>query len=341
MSKIFLTLLLCSGLAYAAPQYHAKGLKRTAESKAFLHAKKATRRAALQGVAPKSYDLSAKVSPPEDQGQCGSCWDFGITKALRSALMLVNRDPGRLAFNYLLNNCGPGPSQSGCNGGDFDAGQSMLNGAGPWLESQDPYTEESGRCMKGLSVAGTALTYEVVGSGGVPSFKDLALAVSQNHMLVDDVAVCGQWENYSGGIFSANECGADSINHIINLVGYDCETSVDASGNCLFNAQGEPVNGDGFLKAMNNWGTSWGEGGYMRTRAHVDAIADTAMYFTEAVPSPAASPSPVAPSPVVSVSPVPSPSPEPISHDKLYGLLGVGALLVIGLVVAFIGRKKA
>ncbi len=251
------------------------GLKRTAKSRAFL--KTAPRAHVAVSTIPSSFDLTPKVSPPEDQGQCGSCWDFGITKALRSALMLVGKDPGVLAFNFLLNNCGKGPSQGGCGGGDFDAGQSFLNAGGPWLESQDPYTQQEGRCKSGLSVAGTALTYVAVGSGsGAPSFQDLAAAVSQNHMLVIDVAVAGSWGSYSGGIYNGNGSG---INHIINMVGYDCETSKDASGNCVFNAQGQPVNGDGFLKVMNNWGSSWGENGYMRTRWGKNQIAETAMYF--------------------------------------------------------------
>lgn len=335
----YLFLLTLSALLFAAPyqtkQYkepHAKGLIRTVKSRGFLDAKKTARRAKLTGQAPASYDLTARVSPPENQGQCGSCWDFGITKALRSALMLVGKDPGRLAFNYLLNNCGPGPQQSGCNGGDFDAGQSMLNSLGPWLESQDPYQGYETRCKSGLSVAGTGLTYEVVGNGkNAPSFQDLALALSQNHELVVDVAVCGDWENYSSGIFNSNQCGSNSINHIINMNGYDCETSVDAQGNCKFDSKGEPVNGDGFLIAMNNWGTSWGENGLMRTRAHVDAIADTAMYFTVVQPPPPPTPTPVPPTPVPPTPVPPAPAPSGLNWVDISGFaaLGIGIILML------------
>ena len=228
-------------------------------------------------VIPGHYDLTDKVSPPEDQGGCGSCWDFSLTKALRSALMLAGKDPGTLAFNYLLNNCGPGPSQGGCGGGDFDAGLSFLNGAGPWLESQDRYTQSEGNCKHGLAVAGTSIDFVTVGSSNkAPSFQELAAAISQNHMLSIDVAACGKWMNYSTGIYNSNCTG---INHMINGNGYNMETSVDAQGNAVFNAQGEPINGDGYLIVMNNWNTTWGEKGYMRTRAHKNQIADTAMYF--------------------------------------------------------------
>lgn len=256
---------------------HGMGLIRTEDSLDFMDT---VARVDLKSVTavPGKYDLTPRVSPPEDQGSCGSCWDFSLTKALRSALMLAGKDPGTLAFNYLLNNCGP-VREYGCNGGDFDAGKNFLNKLGPWLESQDPYKGYETSCKKGLPVAGTAIEYVKVGNEK-PSFQELAAAVSQDHVLSIDVAVCGAWGSYSGGIFSRNDCGAGSINHMINMVGYDCETSVDSSGNCVFDSSGKPKNGDGFLIVMNNWGTSWGEKGYMRTRWGIDAIAYDAFYFT-------------------------------------------------------------
>lgn len=341
---LFMTTMLCAAQGAdtfnvtRSTEKHALGLKRTEKSKKFLELKKSAKRAILTGAAPGKYDLTAKVSPPENQGQCGSCWDFGITKALRSALMLAGNDPGTLAFNYLLDNCGNGPSQGGCNGGDFDAGESFLKGNGPWLESEDPYQGYETSCKSGLTVAGTALTYETVGNGGVPSFQELALALSQNHMLVVDVAVCGAWENYSSGIFNQNQCGASSINHIINMVGYDCETSVDSSGNCTFDSNGEPSNGDGYVIAMNNWGTSWGENGYMRTRTHMDALANTAMYFTVAVPSPSPVPSPSV-SPVPSISPTPGPTPPNPTQTPLWIMI-VAVLGIFGIIFGVYGLIK-
>lgn len=324
---------------------HGLGLIRTPESRAFMSAKKMQSRNIRQLIPPLpgKYDLSNKVSPPEDQGSCGSCWSFGITKALRSALMLADKDPGTLAFNALLHNCFPSHKQGGCNGGDFDAGESFLNGQGPWLESQDPYNESShGKCNNMGAVAGTALEYKSVGNGdSAPTFQELADAISKNHMLVIDVAVCGSWGNYSSGIFSKDSCGPNSINHIINLVGYDCESSIDASGSCVFNSKGEPVKGDGYLIVMNNWGDAWGEDGYMRTRAHVNAVADTAMYFEVAKPAPTPSPTPTpAPTPIPSPSPSPTPIPIPV-HKFNWFLVSItgGVILILAAASILIFRK--
>lgn len=277
---------------------HGRGLKRTTRSKEFLLKKKERLHAVpIPDTLPVSVNLAPKVSPPEDQGNCGACWDFALTKALRSAKMLAGTDAGRLAFNYLLNNCGPGPKMYGCDGGDFDAGESMLLGSGPWLEVLDPYRAVEGDC-KNLPVSGTAVDFKLVGDGRTkPTFQQLAYAVSQNHMLAIDVAADGRWSSYSGGIYNSNS--SSSINHMINLVGYDCQTSVSLDGRyCRFGTDGNTVNHDGYLIVMNNWGNEWGEQGYMRTRYGMNAVAETAMYFDVVLPQP--------------TPPVPQPDPQPV-----------------------------
>lgn len=315
--------------SFTTKQYHevhGKGLKRQdqVKFKAWVNSLPHKHELVNADQIPASTDLSSIVSPPENQGSCGSCWDFGITKGLRSAWMAKGKDPGPLSFNYLLNNCGPGPSQGGCGGGDFPAMESMVGGHGPWLESQDPYTGSEGRCKTGLPVAASGLAAVQVG-GDAPSFQLLASALSQKNTLIWDGAVCGNWGNYGGGIFNQNSCGEGSIDHITNGVGYNCQTSVTADGKyCVFNANGEPVNGDGYVILMNNWGTTWGEAGYMRTRAHMDAWGSTVMYFTvDYTP------------PVPPVPPVPPTPPSPGIPSWVWYLAGVLGILVVGGIIGF------
>lgn len=314
---------------YQVKQYrenHALGLKRTEASKAFIMQGKRYEmpRKGVASAIPGKVDLSPLVSPPEDQGGCGSCWDFSLTKALRSALMIAGKDPGTLSFNYLLNNCGPGPSQWGCGGGDFDAGKSFLNGAGPWLESEDPYTEREGRCKTGLKVAGTAL--EMVFLSDRASFEEQATALSQKHVLSIDVAVAGNWGSYSGGIYNGNGSG---INHMVNYVGYDCETSVDAAGNCVF-VNGQPKNGDGYLILMNNWGM-WGEKGYMRTRWGRNQAGTTSAFFR-------VKEEPVPPTPPGPVPPVP-PSPSTPWPWYIWLIIGGGGVLVVFILIEVVIKR--
>lgn len=331
---------------------HAKGLKRTMQSQKLLNdAGSYVSFLSSTQLLPGQVDLSPKVSLPQNQGQCGSCWDFSLTKALRSSLMIAGEDPGVLAFNFLLNNCGSGTPQYGCNGGDFDAASNFLNGGGPWLESQDPYTQMSGRC-KNLPPKGTAITYQMLGdSNNGPTFKDLAYAIgSLNQVLAIDVAAAsGDWENYSGGIYDGCRGRASAIDHMINLVGYSCETSVDKDGKCAFDNSGNPVNGDGYLLVMNNWGEQWGtqagngHGGYMKTRFKVsgencNAIATDALMFTvKQLPPPP--PPPPEPTPVPTPTPPPAPPAPAEAGFPLWAVIAIG-LGFVGSIALLIVVKK-
>jgi C1A family cysteine protease len=348
MRIVLAVCFLLSSLAIAShknPGYHTKhyaekhalGLKR--DKKRLNEFKKKSKRNKIEvaGPVPAQTDLRSLAAPIQNQGGCGSCWDFSLTNALWSTYRIESKDPGQFAYNYLLNNCGPGPSMWGCNGGDFDAAQNFDKPHGPWLESQDPYTQSEGKCKTGLAAAGYAISYAFVGQPNKkPTFQELASVLAMKKVMSIDVAVCGEWGNYGGGIFDSSECGASSINHMINLVGYDCETSKDASGNCAFDASGLPKNGDGFLIVQNQWGKNWGEEGYMRTRYGVDAVANTALYFMIEKPEPP-TPPPVPPTP----PPQPDPPTPPVPPAPSHGISIGWILVVLGVVggILLISRK--
>lgn len=326
-----LTAMAYPHLVDAKGHHHGTGLKRDHKKfKQFKHAHHLKHSVLDSTTVPGSWDLTSKVSPPLDQGQCGDCWNFSIFKSFWSENMLAGNAMMQPAANYLLNNCS-GVSDAreyGCNGGDFPAGEGMLAPAhGVWAESSDPYTARDGRCVQGLPSLGLALTWVVVGDGNnPPSFQQLAQAnynAGLGHVLSVDVdAESGSWMNYSGGIYAQN--GGSNIDHMIDQVGYDCESSVDNNKNCVFNAKGQPINGDGYLKVQNNWGTSWGEGGYMRTRWGMNAIAQTAMYFTVVRPAP---PTPIPPTP-----PIP-PAPVGVNPIWVYIAGGIAVIAIILLAV--------
>lgn len=185
---------------------------------------------------------------------------------------------------------------------------------------------------------GTAVSYAMLGEGkNGPTFKDLAYAMGVGrHVLAVDVAAdSGDWEDYSGGIYNLCAGAAQDIDHMVNLVGYDCETSLDAAGACAFDDEGKPINGDGYLLVMNNWGESWGteaavgHKGYMKTRMYglngqnCNAIAvDALMFLVDASKPIEPPPLPVIPmpSPVVLVPPVtPQPlptAPPPVEEEE-------------------------
>jgi C1A family cysteine protease len=278
----------------------AKGLKKNEQSKQLMRSFPREQHTDKEAPIPGKVDLSKIVSPPEDQGKCGACWDFSLTKTLRSEFMLNGHDPGQLEFNYLLNNCGPGPLMNGCEGGGFEAAISFQRGHGPGLNAKDLYVAAEGTC-KNLAVQATAGTWTLLGhKGSSPTFKDIAYAIGvQKHVLSIDVAAgSGNWESYSGGIYDDCVGSASDVDHMINAVGFNCESSVDALGNCQFDGAGRPLKGDGYLLIMNNWGNEWGtndteagHAGYMKTRMydkkgnHCNAVATDALFFDIKVPT--------------------------------------------------------
>jgi C1A family cysteine protease len=259
------------------PKVHAKGLKRTVESLMAINSFPKTSFVSQHVDLPNSYSLQSQASPVEDQGTCGSCWDFSLTGTLRDTYITVGPgDPGRLSFNYLLK-CSSG---AGCMGGDFDAASAFVSpkGAPSWATS--PYTGSGlfKQCIEGTPIASIA-SYTMLGGANGPSFKDIATAIAVQHLPVSvDVAASGSWENYSSGVY--NGCDNNNIDHMVIAVGYDCE------GPCNFDASGNLPPGQGTYTIKNSWGTSWGQSGYITTKAtdssgaKCNAVATDALIYT-------------------------------------------------------------
>ena len=242
-------------------------------------------------VVPAKFSLRYKAGPVEDQGQCGSCWDFSLTSALRGTLITHGRDPGRLSFNYLLN-CDS--TMQGCNGGDFSAADMLLAPLGaPKYGSDGQYEAAQGKCNK-QAPAGSAVSYTLLGtdlganpSAPVPAFQDIAYVVGVLHQPVSiDIAVDDAFQAYDSGVY--NNCSYNDpkdINHMVVIEGYDCEKSVDKNGNCVFDSTGNLPKGVGKWIIRNSWGGGWGDSGYITISAtdytgkKCDAVATDALFF--------------------------------------------------------------
>lgn len=274
----------------------ATGLVRTADSTKFIQfaPRKSFR---MKNVPiPGKYSMRGIAGPVEDQMNCGSCWDFALTSVLRGTMKMANKDPGRLSFNYLLN-CAT--EMWGCEGGDFMAAQHFLTysstpkkGA-PLYGTDGPYIAREGTCEK-KPVKGTSSMFYFLGTDGgsfpqgtAPSFKDMAYVLGVLHKPVAiDVAVDDEWQKYSGGVYNGcTDNDPKDINHMVSLEGYDCEKSVDANGNCVFDANGNLPPGVGKWIIRNSWGTTWGDNGYITTKAtnkkgeRCNAVVTDALYY--------------------------------------------------------------
>jgi C1A family cysteine protease len=270
----------------------ATGLVRTHQSEDFLRTAPRASFTDQVGNVPGTYTVRSHAGPVEDQGQCGSCWDFSLTSVLRGTLMMSGKDPGRLSFNYLLN-CAQAP-QSGCEGGDFAAADYFVSPAGaPAYGSDGAYTGAAGKCVQQPVVASVP-SYKLLGTnlgsnpkGAPPSFKDIAYVVGVLHQPVSiDVAADMNWQYYRSGIYNGCSDEKDEdVNHMVVIEGYSCETSVDSSGNCVFGNDGNLPAGVGTYTIRNSWGTVWGDKGYITTKAtdkngkRCNAVATDALYY--------------------------------------------------------------
>ncbi len=268
---------------------HAKGFAHTAKSDAFMKKVKHVSFKDDNTSVPKTYSIRGKAGPVEDQGQCGSCWDFSLTTVLRGTWIMAGKDPGRLSFNYLLN-CAT--TMQGCNGGDFSAADFLIAPKGaPAYGADGAYTQADGTCQAKTAVAST-VDYKMLGQEGSATvhaaFKDIAFVVGVLHKPVSiDIAASNAWEMYGGGVYNkcAKKSTVNDINHMVTIEGYDCETAVDANGNCKFDKTGNLPAGVGTWLVRNSWGESWGDNGYITMKATdkngnlCDQVAADALYF--------------------------------------------------------------
>jgi C1A family cysteine protease len=267
------------------PETFATGLIHSQSSEAFLRAAPRKSFVSEKTSIPATFSMKGKTGQIENQGSCGSCWDFSLTSALRGTWAMAGKDSGRLSLNYLLNCNSQG---YGCWGGSFDAADAFQSPKGaPKYGVDGEYTGSIGSCVEATPVA-SAIQYYMIGTDGAnPSFKDIAYVVGVLHRPVSIMITADSTlQAYAGGVYNGCSPGdSNGGNHLVVIEGYDCESSVDKSGQCVFDKDGNLPAGVGLFIVRNSWGKSWGDNGYLITKAtdengeRCNGIATYALYF--------------------------------------------------------------
>lgn len=204
--------------------------------------------------APRAAEVdwvkAGAVTPVKNQGSCGSCWAFSTTGALEGAYFIKYGELISFSEQQLVD-CDR--VDAGCNGGWMDRAFGWIKRNGGLCTGADyPYvsgtTQKAGTCQT---------TCEEVQGSKIASWTqvestDAALVGALNQQPVSVAVQADQdaFMLYAGGVVTGY-CGTN-LDHGVLAVGYGTDNGVD------------------YYKVKNSWGTSWGEGGYIRIARNVN-----------------------------------------------------------------------
>lgn len=152
----------------------------------------------------------------------------------------------------------------GCQGGNIgNAYTFIVNNGGLASEASYPYNAIKGTCDTSASPVVSISGYQAVPANDEQS---LMQAVTQQPVAIA-INASPAFHSYSGGVFDG-PCSVSDIgdlNHAVTIIGYGTDSDTGVS----------------YWLVKNQWGTSWGEGGYMRIQKDVGVpggLCGLAMY---------------------------------------------------------------
>ena len=203
----------------------------------------------LNAVAlPASFDWWSKgvMTPIKDQGNCGSCYSFAITRSFESALMIQSGKPALDLSEQQIVSCS---GAYGCGGGFMDTASFVVN-VGLTDEASFPYTARNSRC-RSVTVKEKAIKYELLGSQSRrPTVDEIKTALITYGPVFVTVSAGGS--GWSGSTGSITRCRNRGTNHMVVLTGWDDK---------------------GNWRLDNSWGTNWGNKGHTLIKFGCDEVA--------------------------------------------------------------------
>lgn len=274
----------------AGQKVYATGYKE-AKNRAFLSAESTQRHSALLANLPTAtqdrFDCVELgiVTPIKNQGGCGSCWDFGGTCIVESALLqagVFHLDGWAGLSEQFVLDCGV---NGGCNGDNDTTVLSMAKNKGlPTTADYGPYEARVGRCrfnskMKLHKIADWGYCQPENDQAVCPVQRIKDCMVKFGPISVALAADNAFMNARPGQVFKGR---ATDINHAVDLVGWD--------------------DSKGAWKLRNSWGKQWGEDGYIWIAYGANSVGYAATWCTAG-----GSPTPPAPNPPGPVPPAPNP----------------------------------
>lgn len=189
------------------------------------------------------WTTSGCVSGVKDQGDCGSCWAFSAVGALESAYCL-SKGALSLFSDQQVTSCDS--VSYGCDGGWPLWGLNYVKSAG-YICTQSSYpftsgtTGTTGSCKASSCSSKTSVTIKSVVTISATE-SALVTAISSRPVAVAVAAGNTAFKQYTSGVLSS--CSTSTLDHAVLAVGYDSTS----------------------FKIKNQWGTSWGNAGYINLK---------------------------------------------------------------------------
>ncbi|GMF17114.1 unnamed protein product [Phytophthora lilii] len=196
------------------------------------------------------WEKAGCVTAVKDQGECGACWAFSATAAMESGYCVATGGSLPSLSDQQLISCDTDDGNNSCGGGyaaySMDWVANERSGKMCTLDSY-PFVSDKGNVP---SCSMSSCTEVEIGVTGYESVHEDAGAIEDavRNQPVSIFLYSGSsaFQYYSGGV----------------LTGENCDKSGSHSG--LAVGFGETDDGLLYWRIKNQWGTSWGEDGYVR-----------------------------------------------------------------------------
>jgi len=194
------------------------------------------------------------VTPPKNQGQCGSCWAFSTTGAMEGAAWVATHHLYSFSEQQLMEY---DTVDAGCNGGLMDNAFNYLKTHKMVTESDCAYKARVPHWPFGRKCTIT----DAMGVCTVQSYTDvpansvdqLRAALAKQPVSVAIEADRAAFQGYAGGVLTGTSCGTN-LDHGVLAVGY-----------------GTTADGIEYFLVKNSWGASWGDHGFIKIGAEAGA----------------------------------------------------------------------
>uniref|UniRef100_A0A8C2XKK8 Cathepsin 12 n=1 Tax=Cyclopterus lumpus TaxID=8103 RepID=A0A8C2XKK8_CYCLU len=193
---------------------------------------------------PDRLQKSTRLFKYTSQGFCGSCWAFSTTGAIEGQIYKKTGQLVSLSEQNLVD-CSRSYGTYGCNGAWMANAYDYVVNNGLQATDAYPYSSDTQPCYYDSRLAVAHIKdYRFLPKGDEQALADAVATVGPITVAID--ADHSSFLFYSSGIYDEPTCNPNNLSHAVLLVGYGSDGGQD------------------YWIIKNSWGSSWGEGGYMR-----------------------------------------------------------------------------